>query len=114
MPLLMRNRIRRHSDAYLHLFQRLLVSKNDLGNDSRRGAVEAIAHRLHVLEVLGDEIHKALVIQISRSCDNHVTRSKALAVEIHNRRALESPNGIASSKNRPSQRMIFPEILGEN
>src|SRR6266851_2864695 len=114
MPLLMRNGIRRHPHAYLHLFQRLLVSKNDLGSDFRRGAVEAIAHRLHVLEVPGDEIHKALVIQISSSSNNHVSRGKALAVEVHNRRTLESPDSVASSKNRPPQRMILPEILGEN
>src|SRR5256712_2275919 len=114
MPLLMGNGIRRHSHAYLHLFQRLLVSKNDLGSDFRRGAVEAIAHRLHVLEVLGNELHKALMIQISGSRNNHVSRGKALAVEVHNRHALESPDGVASSKNRPPQRMIFPEILGEN
>src|SRR5438876_6593676 len=103
MPLLMGDGIRRHSHAYLDLFQRLLVSKNDLGSNFRRGAVEAIAHRLHVLEVLGDELHKALVIQISGGSNNHVTRGKALAVEVHNWRALETTDGVASSKNRSPQ-----------
>src|SRR5260370_22335777 len=107
MPLLMRNGIRRHPHAYLHLFQRLLVSKNDLGSDFRRGAVEAIAHRLHVLEVPGDEIHKSLVIQISSSSNNHVSRGKALSVEIHNPPTLESPDSAPRSKKRPPQLTIL-------
>src|SRR5439155_21054343 len=114
MPLLMGNRVGWHPDADLHLLQRFFVSENDLGNDFRRSAVEAVAHWLHVCEMFGDQLYKPLVIQISRGRDDHVSRRKALAVEIHHGRTLESSHGIAGPKNWPAQRMVFPKILGED
>jgi len=74
MPFLMCNRIGRHPDTDLHLFQGFLVSQNDAGHDRGRRAMKAVAHRLHDLEVFMDEFNELLVLQMSRSSDDEVPR----------------------------------------
>ncbi len=98
----MGDRIRRHAYAYLHLFKGFLVPQIDAGHDLRRRAVEAVAHGLHFLEVLGHQFNEAFVVQVSGSGDDYVSRSKALAVKVHHWSALETAHGVASSKNRPA------------
>src|SRR5579864_4131228 len=114
MPLLVRDRIRGHADAYLHLFERLFVTKNNSGNNFRRRAVETVSHRLHAREVLANQLDEAIVIQMPGGCDNHVAWSEALAVELMHRRPFETPHGIAGSQDRTAQWMVFPKILRED
>src|SRR5579864_2617070 len=95
MPLLVRDRIRGHAHADLHLFERLLVAKNNSGNNFRRRAVEAVAHRLHAREVLANQLDEAIMIQMPGGGDNHVAWSEALAVKIMHGWPFKPPHRIA-------------------
>src|SRR4051812_1724431 len=110
----MSNGIRGHAHADLNLFERLLISQNNLRNNLRRRAVKAVTHNLHALEVLGHDLDKTIVIQISGRSDDHVARRKSLAIKIKYRGTVELLDRVASSKDWSAQRMIFPETLGEN
>src|SRR5579863_532208 len=76
--------------------------------------MKAVAHRLHVSKVLSHQFHKVIVIQMAGGCDDHIPRHKALAVEVHDRFALEALDRVASAQDRAPQRMVLPEILGED
>src|SRR6266404_6591033 len=110
----MRDRVGGYSNADLHLLERFLVSQNNLRDYFRRSAVEAIAHRFHRSKVLGHEFHKTLVVQMAGRSDNHVSRRKALPIEIEDGRALETLDCVASPENRSAEWMVLPEVLGEN
>src|SRR5436190_1693514 len=76
--------------------------------------MEAIAHRLHFLEMLGHEFYKTFMIQIAGRGNDHVAGRKSLAIEIKDRTAVKSFNCVAGAQDRSAKRMIFPEVLGEN
>src|SRR6185312_12565889 len=91
-----------------------LVTKNDLRHDLRRRAVKTIGHGFHIRKMLGNHFHELRMIQISGSGDDHVTRRKSLAIKIKHRSAVEFLDRVASAKDRPTQGMILPEILGKD
>ncbi len=76
--------------------------------------MEAVAHGLHTGKVLGHKFDEAFVIQMARRRDDHVSRRKALAIEVEDGSALEALDGVSSPQNRTSQRVILPEVLGKN
>src|SRR5947207_5473449 len=114
MPFFMRNRVRRDTDANLHLFQRFLVPKNDLRDTLWRSTVEAVTRRLHLRKVPGHELDKTLVVQISCCRDDYVSRRKTLAVKIEYRRALKTLHCVAGTQDGSAKRMVLPEILGKD
>ena len=65
-------------------------------------------------EVFAHQFHEVVVVQMSGGGDDYVAGDKALAVKIHYRIAFETLDRVASAENRPAQRMVFPEILGED
>src|SRR5215831_12267525 len=107
----MRDWMGRNADAELHLFQRLLVSQDDARRNLRCGRVEAIRHRLHVLEMTTDQFDEAIVIQVSGSRNDDISRGKAMSVGIHHRLALETLNRLFCSQNWLAKWVILPEIL---
>ena len=80
----------------------------------RRSAVEAVAHRLHPGKVFLHQLHKVIVIQMSGGRDDYISWDKALTIKIHHRVALECLDRVAGAQDGPAQRMVFPEILGED
>src|SRR3984957_13958065 len=76
--------------------------------------MEAVLSGLHMLEVLGDQLDEAVMIQIAGGRNNNVSGREAMGVSIQNGSALELLHRFFGSKNRFSQRVIFPEILRED
>ena len=64
MALFVSNGMSRNADTQLHLLQRFLVAQSNARDDLGSRGMEAIVHRLHVLEVFGHEFHELVVIQI--------------------------------------------------
>src|ERR1051325_9778398 len=114
MPLFMRYRIRGHSYTNLYLFQRLLIPQDDFGNNFWSGAVKAVFSGNHSVEMLADQIHKMLMIQMSSRSNDHVPRNKTLSIKIDDRCALEAPNRIAGAQNRTAERVVFPKVLSKD
>ena len=78
------------------------------------GAVEAVLHRLHVLEMFGYQFHELLMLQVAGGADDQIAGRQSAVVETQHRIALESFHRIFGAEDRLAQRMIFPEILGED
>src|SRR5258708_3462435 len=114
MPLLVRDWIRRYTQADLHLFQRLLVPQDDFGNDFGRRTVEAVALWLHAVEVPGHEFYEAFMTQGAGGSDDYVSRHKTSAIEVRDGFALESLDRVPGPQNWTSEGMVLPEILGED
>ena len=76
--------------------------------------VEAVLDRLHVSEMFGHQFHELLVLQMPGGGDDHVSGRKTLPVEIQHRIALEFPDRVLGPQDRLAERMILPEILGED
>src|ERR1051326_442335 len=106
--------MRRHAQAKLHLFQRLLVASNYHRRDRWRGQMEAIGHTVKSGETLFDELHKSVMVQISRGRNDHVVGRKALAVKVEQLSLFERAHGFLGPQDRLAQRMVFPETLRED
>src|SRR6266704_3264523 len=110
----MRDGMRRNAHADLNLLECLLIAQNNPRYDFRLGAIEAVAHWLHVPEVFANQVHELLVLQMAGGADDQIAWSEALLVEIEYRLAFKFLNCILRSKDRLAERVIFPEILREN
>src|SRR5581483_10363306 len=64
--------------------------------------------------MLLDEVDEALVIDVSGCRDHHVAGIETLRVSIHHHRLLELTNRFLGAEDGLAERVIFPEILGEN
>jgi hypothetical protein len=106
--------VARHPDTNLNLLKGLLVPHDDARNHLGRMAVESVGAGLHVLEVLRDQIHEPLVVNVSRGCDDQVSWIESPLVRIKHHLLLECPDGLLGAENRLSQRVIFPEVLRED
>ena len=69
----MRNGMRGHADANLHLLQCLLVAHHDPWMHRRRSAVQPVLAGLQRLEALSHQLHKSFVIEAARSRNNQIT-----------------------------------------
>ena len=62
----------------------------------------------------GDQFDESVVIEIAGRGHDDVAGREAVGVGIDNRLALEALHGFFRAQDRLAQRMIFPEILGED
>src|SRR6185437_17027559 len=113
VAILVRNRVRGHSYANLHLLQRLFVAQNDARNYLRSRSVKAIRSRRHVLEMLVHHFHEMLVFQAPGGANDDIAGNKSLLVNMGNRFLLEPLHRVFGAKYGPAQRMVLPEILRE-
>src|SRR5437763_13896219 len=114
MTLLVRNGIGRNAHANLHLLERLLIPQNNARDDVGRRVVMPIAHGLHAGEVLADQVHELLMIEVSGGGSDYVSRDKFLSIRLKHWAALKTPHSVARSPNRQAQRVSLPEILCED
>jgi hypothetical protein len=70
MPSLVGDGVGRHSNANLHLFERLLVAHDNSWNDFRLRAVKSVLDRLHVLKMFGHQLHELLMLQVAGSAND--------------------------------------------
>src|SRR4051812_47638676 len=75
--------------------------------------MESILHWLHVLEVVGDQLDEAVVIQISGGGDYDIARREAVGVRVQNGFSLESLYCFFSPEDGFTERVILPEVLSE-
>ena len=75
----MGNGMRRYADADLHLLERLLVAQVDARKGFRRGRVQAILPRFHVLEVLGYQFDETVVVEVPSGGDNEITGGEVVS-----------------------------------
>ena len=114
VALLMRDGMRGHAEAELHLLQRLLVAQDDARESLGRGRVEAVFRGLHVFEVSGDQFDEVVVIEIAGGRYDDVAGGEAVAVGVDDRFALEALHGFFGAQDRLAQGMILEKILGED
>ncbi len=67
-----------------------------------------------MLEMFDHQVHELFVLQMAGGTNDHVAGSKSLLVEIPHRIAFEFLYRVFGSQDRLAQRMILPEILGED
>src|SRR5205807_6001940 len=92
-----------HAD--LHLLQRFLVARDNLGKRLRRGLLKAVLPGREVRELPPHELGEALVIEAAGSRYDHVSGIKEPAVIVEQHRLLEFADGFLCSKNWLAQRM---------
>src|SRR5271165_1786888 len=100
--------------AKFNLFQAFLVGKNNRGKDFGLGGMKAVALRLHVLKVPGYQLDKLVMVEIPSRRNDNVAGRKAVRVSIDDGLALEALYRLLGAQDRLAQRMILPEILGED
>src|SRR5437868_3017775 len=76
--------------------------------------MEAVAGGLHVSEMLGHRRYKLLVLEMPRRAHDQVAGNETLAIEVEYRVALKIADSFLGAENWLAERMIFPEILGED
>src|SRR4029077_7195098 len=76
--------------------------------------MKSVFRRLHVLEMLDHQIDEGSMFQMAGSGDDDVAGRKAMAVGIEHGLALEALHGFLRPQDGLSQRMILPEVLGED
>jgi len=64
--------------------------------------------------VLRHQFDEMLVIEVPGCGDNEISGNKTFLVEIENQGLLKAFHGFLGAQDRLSQRVIFPEILGED
>src|SRR5215470_16651821 len=106
--------MRRYSHAELYLLQRLLIASHDPWRHYGRRVVMSVGYCLKRRKAFADQIGKLLVIQVPGSRDDHVVRRKALPVKLEHALLIKRAYRFLGTQDRLAQRMVFPEILGED
>src|SRR5437016_14129127 len=96
----MRDGMRRNAHADLNLLECLLIAQNNPRYDFRLGAIEAVAHWLHITEMLANEVHEWLVVQMSAGADAQMALREAMLVVIESRIPTKFPILILRSMPR--------------
>src|SRR6476646_9878045 len=76
--------------------------------------MEAVRHGLHVLELTFYQLHELVMVEIPRSRDNNISGRESVSIRIQHSIAFEPLHRLLGSQDRLSQRVVLPEILGEN
>src|SRR5581483_9011402 len=76
--------------------------------------MEAILDRLHMLEVLADEGDKIVVVQVPGGADDEIAGAEPLRIKAEHGIALEALYRVFGAKDRTSERVVLPKILGKN
>src|SRR5437016_7343443 len=100
--------------ADLHLLKRFLIAQSDARYNLRHRLMKPVLQRLHAFEVLRYQFHKAAVIQVPGGRDDEISGREAFLIELQNCGLLKFSNGFLGAQDRFTQRVILPEILGEN
>src|SRR5947207_4459440 len=74
----------------------------------------AIGHRTERQKTSFNQINEVAVVQVSGGGNNDVVGREALPVKIKDFLLLERTDRLFGAQNRLAQRMVFPEILGED
>src|SRR5438034_8205395 len=74
----------------------------------------AIGNRIERQETSFNQVKKTTVVQVSGCGNNDVVGRKALPVKSKQLLLLERADRLLGAQNRLAQRMVFPEILGED
>jgi hypothetical protein len=62
----------------------------------------------------GDEFDKVLVIEVAGGADDEIAGSEVVSIEAGDDGALELLYGVARAQDRQTERVVFPETLGED
>ncbi len=102
MALRVSNWVGGNANAKLHLFQRLLIAQHDAGHDLRLGRLEGaiFGPGFKMLEVLDDQIHKLIVIEMSSGGYDNVAWGEAVRISIEHGLALEFLYGFFRTQDR--------------
>ncbi len=111
MPFRVRDGIRRNPQAEVDLLQGALVSGIDQSKGPGRKACGRNRGMVELTEFLFDPAYQAGMIQAPGGRDNHVFRNIALSKILLQLRALDPGDRLFCAENRPSQRMVLPEVL---
>ena len=76
--------------------------------------MKAVGHAFQRGEAIFNQLHKGVMIQISRRRNDHVVGREALAVKIKQLFLLKGADSFFRSQDRLAQRMVLPEILGKD
>ena len=78
------------------------------------GRVESVLRGLQVFEVFDYQIDELVVVEVSGGGYDDVAGGEAVSIGLEHGRALEFLHRFFGSEDRLAERMIFPEILGED
>src|SRR5208283_5252122 len=76
--------------------------------------MQSVFCRLDMLEISRHELHKVLMVEVTGSADDEIAGSEVVSIEAGHDRALEFFHRAARAQDRQTERVVFPETLGED